>query len=190
MGEFCPLVELHREGSAPAACAAGLLTDPVYPGLFYKSNSQILVTWNFKTNQDTVPWIWEKLHIGAEFQQFSRNNMHIRMPGKLSEICSKVLVFSNTGDNIQFLVKLRDRLVPFVFTHFRTLSLGLENIGNLECISDSFPGTLRYMWFLENSWNSAPMCSSSPIQGTMSWLVLKFHVAKIWESNINSLVIN
>ena len=23
-GEFCPLVELHREGSAPAACAAGL----------------------------------------------------------------------------------------------------------------------------------------------------------------------
>ena len=24
MGGFCPLVELHREGSAPAACAAGL----------------------------------------------------------------------------------------------------------------------------------------------------------------------
>ena len=23
-GEFCLLVELHREGSAPAACAAGL----------------------------------------------------------------------------------------------------------------------------------------------------------------------
>ena len=23
-GEFCPLVKLHREGSAPAACAAGL----------------------------------------------------------------------------------------------------------------------------------------------------------------------
>ena len=29
MGGFCPLVEPHREGSAPAACAAGLLTDPV-----------------------------------------------------------------------------------------------------------------------------------------------------------------
>ena len=24
MGGFCPLVELHWEGSAPAACAAGL----------------------------------------------------------------------------------------------------------------------------------------------------------------------
>ena len=28
-GGFCPMVELHREGSAPAACAAGLLLDKV-----------------------------------------------------------------------------------------------------------------------------------------------------------------
>ena len=27
MGGFCPLVELHREESAPAACAAGLFFD-------------------------------------------------------------------------------------------------------------------------------------------------------------------
>ena len=27
MGRFCLLVELHREGSAPAACAAGLLLE-------------------------------------------------------------------------------------------------------------------------------------------------------------------
>ena len=26
-GGFCPLVELHREGSAPAACAAGLFVN-------------------------------------------------------------------------------------------------------------------------------------------------------------------
>ena len=26
MGRFCLLVELHREGSAPAACAAGLFS--------------------------------------------------------------------------------------------------------------------------------------------------------------------
>ena len=26
MGGFCPLVELHREGSATAACAAGLFS--------------------------------------------------------------------------------------------------------------------------------------------------------------------
>ena len=76
------------------------------------------------------------------------------------------------------------QICPLVFTRFRTLSPGLENIGTLECISDSFPGTLTYLSFLENSWNSAPMCSSSPIQGTMSWLVLKFHVARIWEYNI------
>ena len=83
---------------------------------FHMSNSQILVTWNFSTNQDTVPWIGEKLCIRAEFQQFSRNNMHIRVPGKLSEIYSKVLVFSNPRDNIRFFGKLRDRLVP-LFSH-------------------------------------------------------------------------
>ena len=76
------------------------------------------------------------------------------------------------------------QICPLVFTHFRTLSPGLENIGTLECISNSFPGTLTYLSFLENSWNSAPMCSFSPIQGTMSWLVLKLHVARIWECNI------
>ena len=70
------------------------------------------------------------------------------------------------------------------FTHFRTLSPGLENIGSLECVSGSFAGTLIYLLSLENSWNSAPMCSSSPIQGTMSWLVLEFHVARIWECNL------
>ena len=26
-GGFCPLIELHREGSAPAACAAGLFVN-------------------------------------------------------------------------------------------------------------------------------------------------------------------
>ena len=29
-GGFCPLVELHREGSAPAACAAGLFNTNAY----------------------------------------------------------------------------------------------------------------------------------------------------------------
>ena len=38
--------------------------------------------------------------------------MYVRLPGKLSEIRSKVLGFSNPGDNIRFLVKLRDRFVP------------------------------------------------------------------------------
>ena len=39
------------------------------------------------------------------------------------------------------------------------LSPGFENTRTLEWISDSFPGTLTNMLFLENCWNSAPMCS-------------------------------
>ena len=84
--------------------------------LTYTSNSQILATSNFSTNNDIVPWIGEKLHIGAKFQQFSRNNMYVRVPGKLSDIQSKVMVFSNPGDNIQLLVELRDRYV-FLLLH-------------------------------------------------------------------------
>ena len=64
----------------------------------------------------------------------------------------------------------------------------LENPRTLEQISDSFPGTLTYMLALENCWNSAPMCSFSPIQGTMSWLVLKFHVTRIWELDLYNIV--
>ena len=80
------------------------------------SNSQILATSNFSTNHDIVPWIGEKLHNGAELQQFSRNNISVRVPGNLLEIHAKVLVFSNPGDNIQLLVKLWDRFVP-LFLH-------------------------------------------------------------------------
>ena len=66
----------------------------------------------------------------------------------------------------------------------RIFSPRLENTRTLGWISDSFPDTLTYMLFLENCVNSAPMCSFSPIQGTMSWLVLKFHVTRIWELDI------
>ena len=40
--------------------------------------------------------------------------MYVKVPGKLSEIYFKVLVFSNPGDNIQILGKLRDRFVPLI----------------------------------------------------------------------------
>ena len=58
-------------------------------------HSQILATINSSTNHDIVPWIGEKLHIGAEFQEFSRNDKYVRVPGKLSEIHSKVPMYSN-----------------------------------------------------------------------------------------------
>ena len=44
-------------------------------------------------------------------------------------------------------------------TRNRILSPRFENTRTLEWIFDSFPGTLTYMLFLENCWNSAPMCS-------------------------------
>ena len=44
------------------------------------------------------------------------NNTNVRGPGKLSKINVKVLFFSNPGDNIWLLVKVRDRLVPMFYT--------------------------------------------------------------------------
>ena len=37
-GGFCPLVELHREGSAPAACAAGLFSTVLMYAIMYPIN--------------------------------------------------------------------------------------------------------------------------------------------------------
>ena len=34
------------------------------------------------------------------------------------------------------------------------------------------------------------MCSFSPIQGTMSWLVLKFHVTRIWELDLSNFTLS
>ena len=81
---------------------------------------------NFSINHDIVSWIGEKLYIGAEFQQFSRNNMYVRVLGKLSEIHSKVLWFSNPGDNILFLVKLRDGFFPFLVEPASAVWRGLD----------------------------------------------------------------
>ena len=68
------------------------------------------------------------------------------------------------------------QICPLIFTHFRTLSPGLENHGTLKCIFDSFPGPLKYLLFLENCWNSTPRCTFSPIQGEKSWLVLNIQL--------------
>ena len=146
-------------------------------------HSQILATWNSSTNHDIVPWIGEELHwsgVPRVFQEWqvcqgswktvrntfqSTNVLQSRRQGP--KMCK------NKGTNLS-----RN------LTSNRILSPGLENPRTLERNSDSFPGTLTYMMFLENCWNSAPMCSFSPIQGTMSWLVLKFHVTRLWEFDI------
>jgi hypothetical protein len=43
-------------------------------------------------------------------------------------------------------------------TRNQILSPRLEDTSTLEWTSDSFPGILIYMLFLENCWNSTPMC--------------------------------
>ena len=78
-------------------------------------HSQILATWNFSTNHDIVPWIGQELHIGAEFQEFSRNYKYVRVPGKLSETHSKVPMFSNPGDKVLKCVKSRGQICPVIY---------------------------------------------------------------------------
>ena len=73
-------------------------------------HSQILATCHFSTNHDIVPWIGEELHIGAEFQELSRNDKYVRVPGKLSETHSKVQMFSNPGDKVLNCVKTRGQI--------------------------------------------------------------------------------
>ena len=110
-------------------------------------------------------------------------NKYIRVPGKLSEIHSIVWFFSNPGDKVLKCKIQRDKSVH-TLTRKQILSPGLENNGTLQCISDSFPCTLIYLFFLENCWNSTLILSFSPIKGTSSRLLLKLHVARIWECHI------
>ena len=77
-------------------------------------HSQILATCNSSTNHDIVPWIGEELHIGAEFQEFSRDNKCVRMPGKLPETHSKDPMFSNPGDKVLKCVKSRRQIFPVI----------------------------------------------------------------------------
>ena len=55
--------------------------------------------------------------------------MYVRVPGKLSDIHFKVLVFSNPGDNIQFLGKLRDTFVPFILHNLGPCLLDWRTLG-------------------------------------------------------------
>ena len=64
------------------------------------------------------------------------------------------------------------------------LSPGLKKNYTLQWSFNSFSGTTSMSGCLENCWSSIPMKSFSPIQGTKSRLVLKFHVARIWECDI------
>ena len=77
------------------------------------SHSQFLVTKSLDNKENFVLWIGEKLNLGAEFQQFSRNNAYVRMPEELTKMHLNVSLFPNPVDNIGVIVKVRDRFAPF-----------------------------------------------------------------------------
>ena len=146
-------------------------------------HSQILASWNFSSYLNFVPGIVENYTLERSSNSF---------PGLTSVLgClenSQKLIPKSGSSPIQGTrlknVKYKGENLSLTLTRKWILSPGLENNGTLQCISDSFPCTLTYLLFLENCWNSAPMLSFSPIQGTMSRLLLKLHVARIWECHI------
>ena len=69
-------------------------------------------------------------------------------------------------------------------TRNHLLSPGLENNGTFKCIYDRF----QTSWLIEkNCWKFTLKCSCSPIQRTKSKLVLKCHVARIWECDLRAV---
>ena len=152
-------------------------------GITHMWHSQILASWNFSSNLDFVPWIGEKLDIGAKFQQFSRFNKYIRVPGKLSEIHFKVRFFSNPGDKVQKCKIQGDKSVPY-FNKKTNIVLWIGEQWDFAMYFWQFSMHPDTLVVPANCWNSAPMFSFSPIQGTMSRLLLKLHVARIWEWKI------
>ena len=143
------------------------------------SHSQILGTWNISISYDFVPWIGEKLFIGLEFQQFSRNNKFVRVPVKMSYVHLNVLLFSDPGDNICFLVRVRDRFVHWFLRNFRTFVPG-----TLECISDSFPGTLTYLLFLLELYYNVYFFSNPVNKVMISAEISCNHDLRVWRIHL------
>ena len=129
--------------------------------------------WRRTKNWSGVPRVFQESHICQGAWKTVRNTFQSPNVLQSKRQCPKMC--KNKGTNLY-------RNLP----RNKILSPWLEYTRTLEYISNSFPGTLMCMLFLENFWNSAPMCSFSPIQGTVSWLVLKFHVTRIWELDVTN----
>ena len=143
----------------------GWVSPTIIGGSTRKLNALVI---NDTTHWSGVPRVFQEWQVNQGSWKTVRNSF--QSPNVLQSRRQGPKMCNNKGANLS-----RN------LTRNRILSPGLENPRTLERISDSFPGTLTYMMFLENCWNSAPICSFSPIQGTMSWLLLKFHVTRIWE---------
>ena len=148
-------------------------------------HSQILAIWNFST--------YMTLSSGLEKNYTLERSPRVFQECPVCQGAWKTIINIFQSPNVlqsrrqgPKMCKNRGTNLSHNLTRNWILSPRLENTRTFRWISDSFPGTLTYMLFLENCWNSAPMCSFSPNQGTMSWLVLKFHVTRTWKLDIRT----
>ena len=109
------------------------------------------------------------------------------MPGKFKYIHLNVSLFSNHRDNISFLVKVWDIFVPLLLHILGPCLLDWRTTG----LWNVFLTVFQAPWHTCCSWKTLgtplqciAMCSFSPTQGTKSWLLLKFHLTRIWECDI------
>ena len=58
----------------------------------------------FKKKKDLYTWIEEQPCMQIDFRQFSRNNMYLSIPGKLSEIHLHAWFFSNPRGKLLIIV--------------------------------------------------------------------------------------
>ena len=109
------------------------------------------------------------------FNLFGSNRIaltYTKVVGKIMEQNFNVLMFSNPGEKILFLVERRGLMCTIVFHLLRTLSPGLENNYTLKCWSKFFPTTLIDIVMFEKCRNN------SLVYGILQSRVHKFYEAR------------
>ena len=91
MGGFCLLVELHQEGSVPAACAAGLflsIITALQPWVIVANNifpfSKRSISWNFSMKST---FLWNFPKSGVQNAIFMRKSHEISLFATVSHGC-------------------------------------------------------------------------------------------------------
>ena len=116
----------------------------IYISIKHMWHSQIQASSNFRSNLDFVPCIGEELHIGGEFQQFSRINKYIKVPGKLSEIHLKVGFFSNPEDKVLKCKIQGDKSVPYLN----------KKTNNVPWIGEQWDCAMYFWQFFHAPWHT------------------------------------
>ena len=91
----------------------------------------------YKSRCPSVREVWTPIlldPIGSLYiQEFSSNDKYVRLPGKLSEIHSKVPMFFNSGDKVLKCVKIRGQICHIIYQEigycpldWRTQGIGID----------------------------------------------------------------